>query len=72
MAVAFDNPGALHIVALTPLSLHAFLRGTPATPIDEVEPMVLLPPGNERWIDVLDPGTTVLLRFTSGTVRLCP
>jgi hypothetical protein len=53
------------------VSLHAFLRGTAANPSDEVQPMVLLPPGDSRYVDDIQPGSSVLLRFTSGTVRLC-
>lgn len=72
VAVTFDTPGELHITAVSPVSVHAFLRGTPAAPADEVQPMVLLPAGDSRWLDDVEPGSSVLLRFTSGVVRLCP
>jgi hypothetical protein len=72
VAVSYAGPGAMRVTALTPEALHAFLRGSVDSPDDEVQPTQLLAPGDSRYVDDVAPGTSVLLRFIPGSVRLCP
>jgi len=70
VSVAYAQPGALHVEAVTPTLLQVYLRGTPQAPADEAA-KVLIAPGDAQWVDAALPGTTLVLRVPTGSVRLC-
>jgi hypothetical protein len=69
--VAYANVGSLRAEGVTPVIMFLYLGGTVAAP-DDQSLSVLLPPGAPQQVDDTLPGTSVILGFSAGTVRLCP
>ncbi len=72
VGVHFTGPAALRIVAVTPQVVQGFLAGPVEDPGDMVQPAGLVRPGATLYLDDVAPGSTVILRFLPGAVRLCP
>lgn len=72
VAVQFPQRGSLQIVPLTAVEMHPYLRGSRDRPDDQEQPTILLAPNQARYLVDTQPGTTVYLLFSSGSVRLCP
>ena len=72
VVVSFPAAAALRFVPETPEEVIGFLHGSPADPTDRIQAPGLVAPGATFYLDDIAPGSTVVLRFLPGSVRLCP
>jgi hypothetical protein len=70
VSVAYAAAGALRVEAATPTLLQVYLRGSLDAPADQAAKL-LIPPGETRAVDATLPGTTLVIRVPTGSVRLC-